>query len=233
MARVRISSMKIAFYRFLDDHAEKLNLLNYQFAKESGGDLDRALTWFNRDAKLEDARMHAYLGTSVEYFNFCVSESYFSLQIADGSLIQIHLRADPDGFFDGGSLALVPKPGNGFDYFRLDCEPGDARHFRHNRYHGHFGYNASNMRISLFQFPWPGEFLAFVAHLMSDEKGRGLNGSDFQVKARITGFNSNCLLEDLASVGERYNHCLSLFCCSNGGTHSADLEGIDWEEKIT
>src|SRR6266581_1595081 len=50
-------------------------------------------------------------GTCVEYFEFCVNENYYSLQIGDGSLLQIDLRADSCGILAGGSLAFAPRPG--------------------------------------------------------------------------------------------------------------------------
>jgi hypothetical protein len=189
MADVALKDIKTDFYHFLESHGARLKLLNFQFRNESGPDLNRSLTWFGRNEKIEDARFYAEEGTYIEYYNFCTSESYYSLQIGDGSLLQIDLRADSQGNLDGGSLAFMPRPGNGFDYFRFDYEPSQARHYRHNRYHIHFGFHAKNMRVSAFQFPWPSEFIAFVAHLMSDKKGRTVVGSDFHADVEITAFH--------------------------------------------
>jgi len=80
---------------------------------------------------------------------------------------------------------------------------------------------------------WDGcEFISFVAHLMSDEKGRALKGSEFKVPARITGFHYDHLLESLEMVGEHFNHSLRLFCRDNGGTRTDELVGDGWQEEI-
>lgn len=232
MAEIQLRDIKTDFFHFLDSHGARLRLVNFQFNLETGDDLNRGLTWFGRNEKIEEARLYAEEGTYIEYFDFCVSESYYSLQIGDGSLLQINLRADSEGQLEGGSLAFVPRPGNGFDYFRFDYEPGEARHYRHNRYHIHFGFHGKNMRISAYQFPWPSEFIAFVAHLMSDKKGRAVEGADFHADVEITAFHHKHLLQNLSACGERFNHSFQFFCDQNGGTRNADLKSATWQENI-
>jgi hypothetical protein len=232
MSDVALRDIKTDFYHFLDLHGERLKLLNFQFNHETGDDLRRSLSWFGRAEKIEEARLYAEEGTYIEYFDFCVSENYYSLQIGDGSLLQLNLRANRNGMLEGGSLAFVPRPGNGFDYLRFDCEPTQARHYRHNRYHIHFGFHGKNMRISAFQFPWPSEFIAFIAHLMSDRKGRAVEGGSFHADVEITAFHHGHMLRNLTACGERFNHSFGFFCADNGGTRSAELKSPTWTETV-
>lgn len=229
---VALRDIKNDFYNFLGLHRKQLCLLNYQFNLETGADLNRSLTWFGRDAKIEDARLHADLGTYIEYFEFCVRESFYSLQMGDGSLLQIDLIADSNGNLDHGSLAFIPCPGNGFDYFRFDYEPHQARHYRHNRYHIHFGFHAKNMRVSALQFPWPSEFIAFVGHLMSDKKGRAIVGQKFNADVEITAFHHAHHLKSLTACNESFNHCFSFVIAENGGTRNEKLKSTTWRERI-
>ena len=229
---VALRDIKNDFYHFLDWHGKRLSLLNFQFSFETGADLNRSLTWFGRNEKIEEARLHAEIGTYIEYFEFCVRENYYSIQMGDGSLIQVDLRANSDGMLEGGSLAFVPRPGNGFDYFRFDYEPTHARHYRHNRYHIHFGFHAKNMRISALQFPWPSEFIAFVGHLMSDKKGRVVAGSNFHADVEITAFHHDHQLQNLNACNESFNHYFAFFLADNGGTRNQSLKSDSWRENI-
>jgi hypothetical protein len=233
MPNIALRDIKTAFYHFLDRHGARLNLVNFQFNYETGADLNRGLTWFKRNEKIEEARFFAEEGTYIDYFDFCVRENYYSLQMGDGSLLQIDLRTDGQGKLEGGSLAFIPRPGNGFDYLRFDNEPTQARHYRHNRYHVHFGFHAKNMRISALQFPWPSEFIAFVAHLMSDKKGRTVEGGHFHADVEITAFHHDHLLRNLSACGESFNHSFSFCCAENGGTRSQNLKSASWKEEIS
>lgn len=224
--------MKTSLYGFIDRNSDKLNILNLQFALQSGADLDQDLTWFGREKNISDARMYSELGEYSDYFQFCLNNSFFSLQIADGSLVQLYMKAGPHGELVDGSLAFIPKPDNGFDYFRLDYAPAEARHYRHNRYHGHFGFRSKNMRISLFQYPWPDEFLTFLAHIISDEKGRQLEGYDRPIGARITRFHRKRHLQNLDYHYERYNHSLRFSLDTEGGATTPDLRCDKWIEEI-
>lgn len=231
MSDIKIKEMKKDLYNFIELHRMRLRLRNFQFSNESGAALDRGLSWFSYESKLEEARLFAETGSYSEYFNFCVNESFYSLQIGDESMLQFQLESNSSGVFSRGSLAFIPCPGNGFDYFRFDCDPDQARHFRHNRYHIHFGFHAKNMRVSAYQFPWPSEFLAFVAHLMSDGKGRAVINSDFHCNAKITGFHHEHLLRNLSACSESFNHIFKFNCIENGGTRHEELTGSDWREE--
>jgi len=82
MADVALRDIKTDFYHFLESHRTRLRLVNYQFSLESGQDLNRGLTWFGRNEKIEAARFYAEEGTYIDYFEYCIEESYFSLQIS-------------------------------------------------------------------------------------------------------------------------------------------------------
>lgn len=231
MPNARLRDIKTDLYAFFTAHANRLNLLNPQFQRETGGDLNRTLSWFSYADNVEEAREVAEIGGYSDYFAFCIERNFYSLQIADGSMLQLLVRADGRGQMDGGSLAFVPRPGNGYDYFRFDCEPRDARHYRHNRYHIHFGFHASEMRVSSFQFPWPTEFICLVAHFISDNRGRALLGGD-ESQIQITAFSHDRMSENLDVCHERYNHSFRFHCADQGGTRQADLCSSSWREQI-
>jgi hypothetical protein len=232
MSDIALKDIKNDLYRFLDDHSKALNIYNLQFSRESGAALNRSLTWYDRNENIEAADAVSAGGSYIDYFNFCLEKHFYSLQMVDGSMLQIEMRSNDDGKLDGGSLAFIPRPENGFDYFRFDYEPRDARHFRHNRYHIHFGFHAKNMRISAYQFPWPSEFISFIAHLMSDKKGRAVVGSDFQVDVEITAFHYDHLLRSLEACGEKFNHCFRFHHAPHGGTRNKALKSDSWQEEI-
>src|SRR2546423_83755 len=104
MADAALKDIKTDFYHFLELHGARLSLLNFQFNYETGDDLRGGLTWFRRNEKVEEARLYAEDGTYIEYFEFCIRENYYSLQMGDGSLLQIDLRANSKGMLEGGSL---------------------------------------------------------------------------------------------------------------------------------
>lgn len=166
------------------NHNSKL-ILNPNFIYKN-----RLITWNNRLSKSSSEDYEKYF---VELLN----DRQYSFQFTDGSLTQIFYEFNEKDELVRASLGYFPEPESKFEIFRFDLDHKGAKDYVHSNYHIHFGFNTLGMRISLFHFPKPSEFIKFILAFV-------YNNSDFFV------FNKQNFLKDLDQLKSNYHHYLKL-----------------------
>jgi hypothetical protein len=149
---------------------------------------DGSLTWRKRSGFL---RIDDY----DRFYQQVIDDVQYSLMIDSAAVVQLYYQADGKRLCEA-SLAFIPKPGSGREYFRLDFDARRARDYSHTVYHGHLGFNCKDMRFSVKEYPYPSQFLRFACALAFGQKIQSYNRDKF-------------LGHDLGAWKSKYHHSLS------------------------
>ncbi len=169
---------------FYNLNFNEFNLLNPFFYINSSSN---SLTWKNYISEES-------FDTYEEYYQWVVSNNQYSLTFGEDALIRIHFKKKGTNWF--ASMAFLPDPSINSTYFRFDMDFSEQKDFIHSSYHIHFGYNSNRFRISLMSYPYPSQFLYFIAFLLGYHKCKHFDNSKF--------------FPSLDSIPEVYNHFLNL-----------------------
>jgi hypothetical protein len=148
---------------------------------------DDKLTWNNRLGWLKE---HNY----EKYFQWLINEKQYSLLLTDGAALQIYYEFYKDAL-KIASLSFYPVPESGFEPFRFDLDIDAAKDYHHTHYHIHYGYNTKGMRMPLYRFPMPSEYIKFVLAYVYAENS-------------FYNFKKDLFLDNLDDLECKYNHSL-------------------------
>jgi len=140
-----------------------------------------------------------YLGKNPQqyydsYFQWVYDNYQFSFEITDLCVAQLYYEFSEDKITKA-SLAFLPYPHLSHQYLRLDLDHEATRDFDHCSYHVHFGYPSNMVRLALFNFPWPSEFMKFILFMVGKEK--------------IQKFLPQNFFPNLDDLGNKHNHSMS------------------------
>lgn len=145
-----------------------------------------ALTWANY---LAEENFESY----EEYYGWVVGNSQYSLAFGDMAVVRIYFRGMEEIQF--ASMAFLPNPANKMPYFRLDLDYAGAKDYVHSSYHVHFGYANNQMRFSLMNYPYPSQYLSFLAFLLGYRD--------------CENFDNGKFFTSLDEFSDKYNHYLN------------------------
>jgi hypothetical protein len=134
-------------------------------------------------------------GNYEEYFQWVYDNNQFSFEVADFCVAQVYYEVKEEKI-EKASLAFLPFPNLSHQYLRFDLDHEAARDFEHCSYHVHFGYPSNMVRLALFNYPWPSEFMKFVLFMIGKEQ--------------VQKFSSQNFFPSLDLLGNKHNHSLSL-----------------------
>ena len=143
--------------------------------------------------------------TYEEYFHWIINCRQYSFNLHDGSALQLYYEGDGNTL-KKASLAFLPLCDDNLQYFRFDLDYEASRDYCHTCYHVHFGYKTEKMRLTLFHFPKPSQFIQFVKSFVYEIPVEKFKKDKFYPDLNKLAENPTGII----SGGEKYNHFLKL-----------------------
>lgn len=181
---MNLTNLYSDLHTFYNQNFRQLSLVNPLYCRDNSID---ALTW---DDYLSEESFDYY----DDYYQWVLSNNQYSLAFGEEALVRIFFKNGGNHWF--ASMAFLPDPEINSTYFRFDMDLPKHKDFIHSSYHIHFGYNSDRFRISLMNYPYPSQFLYFIAFLLGSYE--------------CENFNKEKFFPDLDSLTEAYNHVLNL-----------------------
>lgn len=151
---------------------------------------NKILSWKNYD-------LYQHFDLYEEYFRWVTNEFQYSIMLSDGSVIQIYAEEGQNGEIVKANYSFLPNTNTKFEYFRFDLDSPNKKDYTHTIYHVHFGHNKPEMRLSLYQFPLPSEFIKFILAAL-------------YYKKEFYNFKKTNFFPDLDQLSNRYHHFIKL-----------------------